>query len=555
VSSAAQQPHVLREYALLADGERGALIGPRGDIAWMCAPRWHDDAVFSSLIGGRGLFSITPCERYVWGGHYEDGSLIWRSRWVTSAGITECREALAFPGDPHRVVLIRRLLAQRGTAHVDVVFSPAANFGRRTMEDVVRDDHGQWHGRVGNLRMRLDGLAGARVTDDGSSLRAHLEITEGDHLDIVVELSDGPLADHVRDADTLWNDTEKAWNQAVPELSSSTAVRDARHSYAVLRGLTSAGGGMVAAATTSLPERAERGRNYDYRYGWIRDQCYAGQAVAVDGPHPLLDDAVNFVAERLLADGPHLKPAYTVDGNPVPDQHSLPLPGYPGGTDIVGNHANDQFQLDALGESLLLFAAAARHDRLGDAAHRAAVVAVSAITSRWTEPDAGIWELDARYWTHSRLTCVAGLRAVSQTRSLPRLQPTAFTPTAGGNAPRTTRASTPPSWCRPSEAPCLPTIPAASPPYGPSTPNSSRMATSTASVTTTAPLPSPREPSCSAASGRRWRYTSRAHRWLPPGSSNEIGPPAVRPGCSARSTTWSNANCAETYRKPSSMRC
>jgi alpha,alpha-trehalase len=414
VSSAAQQPHVLREYALLADGERGALIGPRGDIAWMCAPRWHDDAVFSSLIGGRGLFSITPCERYVWGGHYEDGSLIWRSRWVTSAGITECREALAFPGDPHRVVLIRRLLAQRGTAHVDVVFSPAANFGRRTMEDVVRDDHGQWHGRVGNLRMRLDGLAGARVTDDGSSLRAHLEITEGDHLDIVVELSDGPLADHVRDADTLWNDTEKAWNQAVPELSSSTAVRDARHSYAVLRGLTSAGGGMVAAATTSLPERAERGRNYDYRYVWIRDQCYAGQAVAVDGPHPLLDDAVNFVAERLLADGPHLKPAYTVDGNPVPDQHSLPLPGYPGGTDIVGNHANDQFQLDALGESLLLFAAAARHDRLGDAAHRAAVVAVSAITSRWTEPDAGIWELDARYWTHSRLTCVAGLRAVSQ---------------------------------------------------------------------------------------------------------------------------------------------
>ena len=69
------------------------------------------------------------------------------------------------------------------------------------------------------------------------------------------------------------------------------AARDTRHAYAVLRGLTSSGGGMVAAATMSLPERAAQGRNYDYRYVWIRDQCYAGQAVAADGPHPLLDDA------------------------------------------------------------------------------------------------------------------------------------------------------------------------------------------------------------------------------------------------------------------------
>ena len=108
-------PHVLREYALLADGERGALIGPHGDIGWMCAPRWHDDAVFATLIGGRGVFAITPIGRFVWGGHYEDGSLIWRSRWVTTDGIIECREALAFPGDPNRVVLMRRLLAVRAT--------------------------------------------------------------------------------------------------------------------------------------------------------------------------------------------------------------------------------------------------------------------------------------------------------------------------------------------------------------------------------------------------------------------------------------------------------
>ena len=64
-------PHTLREYALPADGERGVLVGPRGDFAWMCFPRWHDDAVFSSLIGGDTEYSITPEGRFVWGGFYE----------------------------------------------------------------------------------------------------------------------------------------------------------------------------------------------------------------------------------------------------------------------------------------------------------------------------------------------------------------------------------------------------------------------------------------------------------------------------------------------------
>lgn len=64
--AASSDPHVLREYALLADGERGAVIGPRGDIGWMCAPRWDSESIFSSLIGGGGAYSVTPTERYVW---------------------------------------------------------------------------------------------------------------------------------------------------------------------------------------------------------------------------------------------------------------------------------------------------------------------------------------------------------------------------------------------------------------------------------------------------------------------------------------------------------
>jgi GH15 family glucan-1,4-alpha-glucosidase len=91
----------------------------------------------------------------------------------------------------------------------------------------------------------------------------------------------------------------------------------------------------------------------------------------------------------------------------------LNLPGYPGGYDLIGNWVNKQFQLDNFGESLLLLAAAAGADRLDSDGWSAIEVAADTIAQRWTEPDAGIWEIDPRPWTHSRLICAAGLRAAA----------------------------------------------------------------------------------------------------------------------------------------------
>ena len=129
----------------------------------------------------------------------------------------------------------------------------------------------------------------------------------------------------------------------------------------------------------------------------------------------MLDDAVRFVGDRLLDDGPGLKPAYTVTGGSIPDEQQLDLPGYPGAGTTLGNSAGKQFQLDAFGESLLLFAAAARLDRLDADTWRAAEFAVQAIERRWREKDSGIWELEPEEWAHSRLACAAGLRAIGDT--------------------------------------------------------------------------------------------------------------------------------------------
>ncbi|MEU9396718.1 glycoside hydrolase family 15 protein [Streptomyces sp. NPDC048324] len=404
-------PHALHDYALLADEERGALIGPDGAIGWLCAPIWHDDALFASLIGGRGVYAITPRDTHVFGGYYEEGTLIWRSRWVSVDGVVECREALAFPGERGRLVLLRQLHAVNGPARLSVVLDPHGGYGREPLSHIHRHDDGVWELRSGAHHLRWQGAPSAVPEERG--LVADIELGEGERHDLILECSDTALPRDLPRGGPTWAATENAWRHTVPLLENTIAPMDARRYYAVLRGLTSHGGGMVAAATTSLPERAEEGRNYDYRYVWIRDQSFAGQAAAAAGAPELLDDAVRFVSERLHTDGPHLAPADTVHGTDVPGQQDLDLPGYPGGFDRIGNRVRDQFQLDCFGKALLLFAAAERHRRLDDTAGQAVTIAVDAIVERWQQPDAGIWELDDRMWTHSRLTCVAGLRAIA----------------------------------------------------------------------------------------------------------------------------------------------
>jgi hypothetical protein len=421
----------LREYAVLADGHRGALVGPAGDIVWLCAPSWESEAVFSALCGGRSAFAVTPMGRFTWGGRYEPASLVWRGRWVTHDGVVECRDALARPADPGSVVILRRILAVDGEAQVAVTLEPRAGFDRHPFAAGARGD-GSWAGRTGGVGVRLWGAGGGRVAerDGGARLEARIVVPAGGHHDLVLVLgdaADGPPPDPAR----LWRATEEAWRAAVPAPAGVVAPADARHAVAVLDGLGHPDGAVVAAATLGLPERAREGRSYDYRYAWIRDGCFAGRAAALAGAHGLLDRVVRWTAERLLADGPRLMPAYTVGGAPVPTEREVPLPGFPGGRPVAGNRVAGQFQLDGFGECLELFATAARAGRLDDDARRAAAVAADAIARRWTEPDAGIWEIEDRRWTHSRLICAAGLRAFAADGGVPPRDAARWTDLAG----------------------------------------------------------------------------------------------------------------------------
>ena len=183
---------MLSEYALLADGERGIMVGPRGDFVWMCAPRWDSDAVFSALIGGAGVYAVTPAERsFVWGGYYEPGTLIWHSRWVTTSQEIECREALAMPGDPHTAVALRRILAIDGDTQVRVCLEARAGFGHYRPSRASQRD-GVWTARCGPLYLRWSGADRAARRHDGG-LQAVITVPAGRHHDLVLEISDRPL--------------------------------------------------------------------------------------------------------------------------------------------------------------------------------------------------------------------------------------------------------------------------------------------------------------------------------------------------------------------------
>lgn len=367
------RPVVLREHALIADGERGAVVGPHGNIAWLCVPRWHDEPVFSSLTGGQGQYIITPTDTWrVWGGAYEPGSLIWQGKWVTQNAVIECENLLAYPATVDVVVISRRIRAISGVAKVSVYLHPASGFTGNTLCQAQLDDDGIWHGQVDDLYLRWQGAEHAVQADDGG-LQFEVELAEGQEQLLTLELSRKPLPKQPVTPEEVPASTRWSWQRTVANIPRPDKSDDIRQSYAVLTGMTSQDHGMVAAATTSLPEREHAHRDYDYRYSWIRDQCYVGQAVAKLGPNPLLDAALRFITDRILEDGEELKPAYRVDGGAVPQQHDI---------------------LDA-------------------SCWQAVRLCRDIIENHWQQPDAGIWELHDAYWTHSRLSCVAGLRSIT----------------------------------------------------------------------------------------------------------------------------------------------
>ena len=411
-------PLRIEDYALIGDCETAALVGRDGSIDWLCVPRFDSPACFAALLGtpehGRWLVSPAAPVRAI-RRRYRPGTLILETEFETEAGVVMLVDCMPVRSDtPH---LIRMVVGKRGQVPM-------------RLELVMRLDYGSL---VPWVRKSPDGL---RAVGGSNALRLHTPILlKGEEFRTVAEFTvtagervpftltwypsyepdpSAPDPDAaIRHTETWWRD----WSQRC-------AYQDEFHeavtrSLITLKALTYAPtGGLVAAVTTSLPERLGGVRNWDYRYCWLRDATFALYALMTGGYIEEARAWREWLVRAVAGRPSHAQIFYSVTGERLLPEWELSwLPGYEGSAPVrVGNAASAQFQLDIYGEVADALHFARRVGLEADEnAWRVERALIHFVESAWEDPDEGIWEVRGprRLFTHSRVMAwVAVDRAV-----------------------------------------------------------------------------------------------------------------------------------------------
>lgn len=408
-------PRHIEDYAIIGNCETAALVGRDGSIDWLCFPRFDSSACFSALLGEsqHGRWLMAPNK--------------------DAAGQAEMRVTRSYRGDT--LVLETTFAAETGTVSVidfmsrrdgscdlvRIVRGVAGKVAMRT-ELIVRFDYGsvvpwvtkQDDGRLqfvaGPDRLLLDSVVEMRGQDMKSV--AEFEIGAGDEVGFTLSwsLSFRAPAERLPAAAAL-SQIEQDWGKWVAGL----AVPGAAWADIVTRSLLTLKalahwetGGIVAAATTSLPEQIGGPRNWDYRFCWLRDATFTLYALMAGG---CLIEATRWRQWllRAAAGNPDdLQIMYGVAGERRLTEYEIPwLPGYCGSTPVrVGNAAAGQVQLDVYGEVLDTLYVARKAGLAAETADWDLECAlVRHLGTIWNQPDEGIWEVRGgrRNFTHSKV--------------------------------------------------------------------------------------------------------------------------------------------------------
>lgn len=420
----------IEDHVLLSNQHAVALLSPQGSVDWFCAPDPDSSAVFSGLLGdtSSGHFSIRPRHgANPLSQSYVVNTLTARTRW---AGLTVL-DYLPMPREDSEVTarIIRRI---SGTEKAVVSFAPRPQFGMVTATIECRTDGLVVQGGADPIALYSPGVQW-EIRDDGG---AHSAVA-------VIDPSAGPVtldlrfgtADLTPDSEpepALRARTEQHWQDWVADLAlPGVRPEHEARSALTLRALCHRpSGGILAAATSSLPERIGGVRNWDYRYCWLRDGAMTARELLALGS---TEDARAFIdwMHRLSessGSAERLHPVYTLQGQPLgPEGIVDTLPGYAGSRPVrVGNAAQGQLQLDVFGAVCALIDEYSEfRGEVTDTDWSVAEALLGAVAMRWREPDHGIWEIrhQPRLHTHSRMMCwVAAHRGsrIAERRGAPR---------------------------------------------------------------------------------------------------------------------------------------
>ncbi|HZB08388.1 MAG TPA: glycoside hydrolase family 15 protein [Rubrobacter sp.] len=400
-------PGRIEDYAMVGDLQTAALVGSDGSVDWLCFPRFDSPACFAALLGEdtNGHWRMAPtsggrCTRRRYRGH----TLVLETEWETPTGairVVDCMPPRGVAPDLVRVVegkvsLTSELRIRFDYGHV----APWVTIEGREVRAVAGPDA---------LWLR----ASAPHEEVGGEILSRFTVSEGERIPLVLTWSpsygERPVAiDGLQAVD----DTERFWLEWAGGISYEGRFQDAVYrSLLTLKGLTyEPSGGIVAAATTSLPETLGGTRNWDYRYCWLRDSTFTLGALVGGG---LLDEArawQQWVLRAVAGDPADAQIMYGIDGARRLPEYELPwLPGYEGASPVrIGNDAAGQAQGDVPGEVL-----AAAH-----VGRTAGIVPMERgwelqrwlagrLQEAWKRPDNGIWESrgERQHFVYSKVMC------------------------------------------------------------------------------------------------------------------------------------------------------
>ena len=407
----------IEEYGLIGDCQSAALVGPDGSIDWLCLPRFDSSACFAALLGGRehGRWLLAPehAERPV-DRRYREDTLVVETTWRTHQGTLEVLDFMPPRQGSPKVVRIATCVQ----GEVDVVSELAPRFDYGRVRPWMRRSGDDWVSIAGPDSLWLRTSAPVELRD--ASYRSVVRLREGEQVAFTLaytgsfELPPETAESGSALADALGSlrETDEFWHEWVKACRYDGVYRDpVVRSLITLKALTYAPtGGIVAAATTSLPETLGGVRNWDYRYCWLRDATVTLRALVTAGFHEEAAAWQHWLLRATAGDPSQTQILYGVAGeHRVPESTLDWLPGYAGSAPVrIGNAAVEQFQLDVYGEVLsALHHARAAGVLIADDAWDTQVRLLDHLGRIWREPDEGLWEVRVgrRQFTHSKVMC------------------------------------------------------------------------------------------------------------------------------------------------------